>query len=499
MSPFGIIFIGLIGLGTCWGLIQLILKRSLWPATFARRVQFHQTHANPIPRIGGVALVAAFLAVAAAGFSRLQLGQQDRREFIAITCGSVGMFLLGFVDDVRPLSARLKFLAQILIAVLVCVGGLCVTELSNPITGTVYALGPFGYVVTVFWLVALTNVINLVDGLDGLAGGISFMVLCLLAYVAMRSNASLSVLLATGMGAALLGFLYFNFPPARIYMGDGGAYLLGFLIGCLAIAGNHKRDVFAALAAPTLALALPIFDVAVAMLRRGVRGLPIFRPDKKHIHHRLSNLGLTPTKTVLVLYGLSFVFLLLGFSVLWSGRLLPVALGIGAVFAVAGIRSIARVEDWLALRHALGSAGRIRRESRYALALGRCLEMEAERAPTVGQLWSCFEGCVQKLQFSSVCVHIGSQSREWRNPAAGGPPADLSDRHELGGDPEVAVEFTGSSQVMHPKVFFLISELTSEAWLKASRRWQSVHGPAVVFDPPAGAPAAAAIPASPAH
>src|SRR5437867_2793106 len=165
--------------------------------------------------------------------------------------------------------------------------GVQIELFKNPFTGTEYALGFGGYLATVVWLVAMTNLINLIDGIDGLAGGIGFMLMCLLAYVGWGVDLRFSTVAAGGMAGALLGFLYYNFPPAKIYMGDGGAYFLGFLIGVLAIVNSNKGTVVAALIAPLFALALPIADVLLAIFRRWLSGLPIFRPDRKHIHHQL--------------------------------------------------------------------------------------------------------------------------------------------------------------------------------------------------------------------
>src|SRR5204862_6919984 len=151
----------------------------------------------------------------------------------------------------------------------------------------------------------MTNLISLVDGVDGLAGGICLMLMALLSYVG-HVNGSF-VLLTAGMAGALLGFLRFNFPPARIYMGDGGAYFLGFQIGVFSIASSQKGAIFGALAAPLFVLALPILDVALAILRRGFRGLPIFRPDRSHIHHRLIGMGLSRRKVVVSIYALTLV------------------------------------------------------------------------------------------------------------------------------------------------------------------------------------------------
>src|ERR1035437_706114 len=176
----------------------------------------------------------------------------------------------------------------------------------------------------------MTKLINLIDGVDGLAGGICLLLMTLLAYVGYQGGTF--ALLASGMAGALLGFLAFNFPPARIYLGDGGAYFLGFQIGLFSILSSHKGTVFAALTAPLFVLALPILDTALAILRRGLRGLPIFRPDRQHIHHHLLGMGLSRRKVELYLYAVTLIFLAMGFAAFWSrGHLVPVLLGLATL------------------------------------------------------------------------------------------------------------------------------------------------------------------------
>ena len=246
-------------------------------------------------------------------FFWLPPGAEEGPQCLAVVLGSLAMFLLGLLDDLRPLKAKVKFLVQITIALVVCFGGeLRFERFTNPYTNQIHELGIFGSVLSVFWLVAVTNLINLTDGL---AGGICFMVLCLMSFLGVQMHTSVPAMLAIGMAGAVLRFLNFNFPPARIYMGDGGAYLLGFLIAALSLANSHKGMVAAALFAPACALAVPIYDVLVAIVRRGARGLPLFRPDKKHLHNRLAQLGLSPKRAVTLLYVLSLMFVLLGLSV----------------------------------------------------------------------------------------------------------------------------------------------------------------------------------------
>src|SRR5450759_776789 len=211
----------------------------------------------------------------------------------------------------------------------------------------------------------MTNLINLIDGIDGLAGGICLMLMLLLTYV---GNGTASVLfIAAGMVGALLGFLWFNFPPARIYMGDSGAYFLGFLIGSITIFSSQKGTIFAALIAPLFVLALPILDMALAILRRGSRGLPLFRADRGHIHHRLLETGLSRRKIVLGLYGFTAFFLLLGFMAFWGrGQHLTLLLGISVLVVLLAAGKFTFSREWFAIGRLLGNSLEARSEIQYA-------------------------------------------------------------------------------------------------------------------------------------
>src|SRR5262249_24051207 len=185
-----------------------------------------------------------------------QLG--NTREQLVVLGTSLAMFGLGLRDDLKPLGAKRKLLGQVLIAVVVCCFGIGITNFKIPFSGEIVSLGSWGVLLTILWLVGMTNLINLIDGVDGLAGGISLMLMALLAYVGHQNG--VFDLLARGMAGALLPSLGSNFPPARIYLGDSGAYFLGFQIGLLALVSSHKGTVVAALVTPLFVLALPIVD-----------------------------------------------------------------------------------------------------------------------------------------------------------------------------------------------------------------------------------------------
>jgi len=226
MSFWILIYCALLGMGIVLAGIPLVLKAAQVVKLPSRAQDWHHTQGPPVPRLGGVVLVAAFLGtqllMAACGWG--VRGGLVRNWGVVI--GSVAMFGLGFWDDLKPLGARRKLLGQILIAAAVCFSGIGIEGLGIPFTPRVIQLHGWGGVITVLWLVGMTNLVNLIDGVDGLAGGICLMLMALLAYVGYQSGGV--GLIASGMAGALLAFLWFNFPPARIYLGDRGAYFIGF-------------------------------------------------------------------------------------------------------------------------------------------------------------------------------------------------------------------------------------------------------------------------------
>jgi UDP-GlcNAc:undecaprenyl-phosphate GlcNAc-1-phosphate transferase len=308
----------------------LLLRLSQRGGAALGRQDLHHTHSPPVPRIGGAALSIAFVLIEltlALFFPERRASTPGRNVLVA---GALAIFALGFWDDLRPLGAKRKLLGQILIAVLVHHFGVGISSFKLPFTEQMIYFGNWSIFVTVIWLVAMTNLINLIDGVDGLAGGICLMLMILIAYLGHASGSY--EIVACGMAGALMGFLWFNFPPAKIYMGDGGAYFLGFLVGGFTILNSQKGTILAALVAPLFVLALPILDTSFAIIRRGIHGLPVFRPDRRHLHHRLLELGLTRRQVVLSLYGVTLVLLVLGFAAFMTrAQFVPVIMGVAVL------------------------------------------------------------------------------------------------------------------------------------------------------------------------
>lgn len=483
LLPLIVLIFGAIGFVVCIFLTPLVIKH-LGPLIRARR-ELHQTHQQPVPRLGGIALAAAFVFVTLATFALTPPLPGHPR--IVLGLSSLAMFGLGLWDDFSPLGARKKLLGQILIALLACWCGLKIDTFKNPLNGVVYALGGWSVFATVFWLVAMTNLINLIDGIDGLAAGISLMLMCLLVYVGLHGQ-MFSLGIATGMAGALVAFLIFNFPPAKIYLGDGGAYFLGYLIGGLTIENSNKGTVAAALIAPVFALALPILDTSFSIVRRGLKGLPIFRPDRRHIHHRLMQRGWSRRRTVLTLYAVSLVFLALAFAAFWSGgRMTPILVGCGFLVVLVITPSFGLIRNWLAVGHVLGNSLEMRKEIQYALLMRKWMETEAERCQSLAALWEDFTSVARRLGFTQVTLTHGEARCAWSSGAA--HPDLHCHRHELHIQGETVVLELCAPKTMDGNRFLTLNELAAEIWQHSAQRW--LKRTAGTFMLPAGSSEAA--------
>jgi len=227
---------------------------------------------------------------------------------VGVILGAVAITVLGAVDDLRALPGRLKFPLIYVAAAIPVMFGLTTSFLTNPLQGTSVPLGVAGQIFTVIWLGSLAIALNSIDGVDGLAAGIAGITgATLLMAAAPRGDVATMTLAAAVVGASV-GFLRHNFHPARIFMGDSGSMLLGYLLGAASVYGLFKAATALSLAIPVLALAVPIADTGYAIVRRYRKSVSIFLPDREHLHHRLLDRGLTQRQTVLVLYLLSAVF-----------------------------------------------------------------------------------------------------------------------------------------------------------------------------------------------
>lgn len=270
-------------------------------------------HQKQIPRLGGVAIAISTLVPLAvlvvAGSTMADFAVQNQGKAIGLLLGSLLLCVVGALDDIRTVSARNKLLFQLAAAGLACAFGFRIQAVYLPYLGAV-DMGVFAVPVTMVWIIGITNAVNLIDGLDGLAAGVVFFAAAtnfIVALVGLQtpSEAMTALLMASLMGA-LIGFLFYNFNPARIFMGDSGSYFLGYVLATSSLlAPMQKTSTTVALLVPMVALGVPIFDTLFSIVRRYFERRPVFSPDRGHIHHRLLEMGVTHRRAVLTLYGVS--------------------------------------------------------------------------------------------------------------------------------------------------------------------------------------------------
>lgn len=267
-----------------------------------------------VPRLGGVALLLAgaggLLLAQALGIGILDLLAAHGWRLEWLGAGALVMVVLGGVDDVRGIGPAGKLAGQTLAALIAVQGGFGFEAVTNPFTGGVIWLGALGGLLSVLWIVAISNAFNLIDGLDGLAAGTGLIAAATLFLVALSEGRPDAAAMAALLAGALVGFLRFNFAPATIFLGDAGSLLLGYLLSLLSIQSLAKGPTAVVVLVPILTLGLPILEAAVTIVRRVlVVGIAsVFRADREHIHHRLLALGMTHRRAVLVLYGVGVAF-----------------------------------------------------------------------------------------------------------------------------------------------------------------------------------------------
>lgn len=258
--------------------------------------------------IVGHAIVANWTWVAAQypdHFDLLFAFANSRTDCLVLALGGAGIVVLGIVDDTKGMRARYKLLGQVGVAIFLCLGGFSITNIGLPFVGPL-DLGAFlGTLFTVFWVVGLINAFNLIDGVDGLASGIAFVGVSSLVVLGLLQQNAFVTFAGAAMAGCLLGFLFYNFPPARIFLGDTGSMFLGYMLAAMTLIGSQKYETAVILFTPMLALSFPIFETLISILRRYLRGVPVFMGDNHHTHHRLLSKGYSQPRVVLTLYGVA--------------------------------------------------------------------------------------------------------------------------------------------------------------------------------------------------
>jgi UDP-GlcNAc:undecaprenyl-phosphate/decaprenyl-phosphate GlcNAc-1-phosphate transferase len=308
-----------------------------------------KVHKGAMSRLGGIAMFAGFAVALVVEY----LGERfwgwggglltADGQLIGVVLGLLVIFVTGVLDDILTLSPGVKLIGQVVAAVIVIRAGLTMEFVGDPLGGGLVYVGLLAYPLTLLWILGFTNVINLIDGLDGLAAGVTAIAVTSFLVLAVQGNFLVAATLAALLIGCCVGFLRYNFNPASIIMGDSGAMFLGFALACISLLGVMKSVVAITLVVPLLIIGVPIFDTASAIVRRVRHQRPIQEADRGHIHHRLLDRGFNQRQTVLIIYIWSIGLAFGGYAMRWA----PGFIKIGA-FLVLGLLS-AVMANWLGL------------------------------------------------------------------------------------------------------------------------------------------------------
>ncbi len=308
------------------------LKSSHSISQFIQRT-FLKSQNNSVNPLGGIAVILSFLLTLWGAYF---LGALDSCNLYLLQVISIGiglMFILGFVDDLVNTKPRVKLLAQIAIAIFLYWMGFKIEHIGDWLE-----LGNFAFIVTVLWIVGITNSLNLIDGEDGLASGLVFLSCLTLVFVYLERNIFEAPFLAVILAGSIFGFLMFNFPPAKIILGDTGSLPLGLLISLvtlLPLSQGYTDEIYYLI--PITTLILPITDTSFAFFRRVFKGISPFSKDAHHFHHRLGKLGLTPTRSIMILLSIAFYFDLLSLIPTFHINVIPRLIPIFFIFVLTNL------------------------------------------------------------------------------------------------------------------------------------------------------------------
>lgn len=285
-----------------------------------------RVHNKPMPRFGGIAIYAGIMIA-------LCIFALEDKGIISAMVGCTMIYILGLIDDLKNLRPAIKLGGQILSATAVYAAGLKIEFITNYFGQGNMVFGDIMcFVITVLWLISITNAVNLIDGLDGLAAGIAAISALCIGYVAYIHGQYIPTLAMMIVAGAALGFLPYNFHPAKIFMGDSGSQLLGFSIAAFSIMGTVKSATIVVVVIPALVLGLPIFDTVFAIIRRVVRRRPIGMGDKEHLHHRILRAGFGQRRAVMLMYCVSGLMGIV--AVTYSRHLMVESLGLLLIAAI---------------------------------------------------------------------------------------------------------------------------------------------------------------------
>jgi len=367
-------------------------------------------HPHPIPRVGGVAILLAYAA--AYGCVLLAHFRADAEiwhglEFVMhLAPAALIIFATGFIDDIRGLKPWQKLIGEVGAALMAYWAGVRVQDVAGYHLVTWFQLP-----LTVLWLVACTNAVNLIDGVDGLATGLGLFAACTTLFAALLQN-NIPLALATApLAGCLLGFLRYNFNPATIFLGDCGSLFIGFLLGCYGVLWSEKAATILGMTAPLMALSIPLLDTSLAIARRVLRRQSVFTADRGHIHHRLLDRGLTPRKVALILYAFSALGAMCSLLMM-DEHVSGIVIIIFCAVSWIGVQHLGYIE--------FGTAGRMFLDGAFRRMLNSqiSLQMHHEQlvaAPTPEGCWEVILGACKDAGFHRVQMTLAGRTFEWQD------------------------------------------------------------------------------------
>jgi len=381
-------------------------------------------HKLPIPRIGGVAIfLSAMALIVSVIFVNNNIGQAFRAarlQLVTLLGAATLIFAVGLVDDLKGLPARVKFLAELVVALVLCLVGVRISDIA--VTDRwVLPLGEWGWLLTVLWVIGITNAVNLSDGLDGLAAGVSAIACGVIAIFAIHGGQAIMGVLMLALLGSLSGFLFFNFNPAKVFMGDCGSLFLGFTIASASVMCTTKSAALVGLALPALALGIPIFDTLFSMLRRFLERRSLFAPDRGHFHHRLLDLGLQQRHAVLAIYLVTLIATGLGLFMMLSGSVSSLVIfGCILLLLVLVFRMVGAVHlhETIAGLQAKYAYSRLQHEEQRAF---EHLQLQFRQVQDGTQWWQVICDAAQRMDFAWISLkttHDDGRTEEelWRSP-----------------------------------------------------------------------------------
>ena len=419
-------------------------------------------HTEPISHIGGLAIFVSMMCPAIGVlFLSNTVGDAFRGilpKLIVLLCAAAFIFFIGLIDDIKTkgLRARIKFLAQLAAAIAVCAAGVRIESVAITEQLTLN-FGWFSWPLTLAWIVGVTNAVNLSDGLDGLAAGISAIACGVIAIFAIQGGNVVMAVLMLALLGSLTGFLFFNFSPAKIFMGDCGSLFLGFMIASASVMCATKTTALVGLALPVLALGVPIFDTLFSMLRRFLERRSIFSADRRHFHHKLIDLGLKQRHVVIIIYVMTLLSAGLGMFMIvarnFSSLMIFFCILLLLLFAFQVVGSV-RLRDTIA---ALQRKHAITHQAQKEIRSFEDAQLYFRNANTYDQWWSAVCKAAERLDFAWISLKTKDkdgniQTEIWRTSGAPPYPLDvvtmsipLRNRDKTGPiEFEIAVSVNGS-------------------------------------------------------